>query len=281
MANRLAKKYKFYTENDYRLSQEEIQKYEQLEGKYLEVKSMAISSLLSALYIYNKDNDDLNYGINYGFSKDEDGKDAFIIDLPYVGQLCVHFGSRAKMERRKRDACNMAKFLIEDRQGGKQLSNQEIQDIENMILPEYQGKLMEDVSAIPLEMKSEKIESIRKNYKNLYDISAEKADRVIKKFELNPREAHYLAVKLGWPPEIINAIDNDTLNLNLSEDVSKTSSTSAQPTIKQTTISADDIIKTSESVIAQTTAEERFSVRSYEQQQINQQNKENQSIGDK
>ncbi len=260
MANRQAKVYKKHKE-DLQLSNSDInsiQKYKKAEGDLLKIKGQATTFLISALYLYNIDNNDPNYSFNYGHLKDSSGNDAFVIDVPYVGQICVHFGSATKMQYREQDAVDMIKSTVKYKYKSGQLSKQEAQKIFsqvnlNTVLPAYKGKLMEDVSAIPLEWVSPKIEKMRKNLKiDSSNVSETKLAKIRK--ELNPREAHYLAVKLGFSPQLINKLDNENY-------------------VVKSKVSANDVSKAGNSAVNQTTLEERGVAKNDEQRQINEQTK--------
>ena len=82
-------------------------------------------------------------------------------------------------------------------------------------IPEYEGRLLETSSAIPLEMgtSDKNIQAIYNNFKASSSPTNNEIAQFINEvnddgtYKYNPREIHYLAVKLGWNADQIKFAD--------------------------------------------------------------------------
>ena len=93
MSNRLSKFYSKKLDNQC-LDEQKRQIYSKNERELLVWKENATSELIASLYILNKTGGkEYQEYFSYGERKDKDkGTSTFVIDLPYIGQMSVHFG---------------------------------------------------------------------------------------------------------------------------------------------------------------------------------------------
>ncbi len=121
--------------------------------EYYLKKDRAMKDLIASLYIIEKTGgEDYENKYSYGINEDEERYDALCIDLPYIGQIGIHFGH--KRDSIIADAKNTAKSILEKKQELGEISKEELEvlqeDIKDDILPEYTGCFFEGVSAIPI-----------------------------------------------------------------------------------------------------------------------------------
>lgn len=280
-------------------------------GVWLRNKDIAFQSLITCLNILNYDNteDNPDYKINYGMGKDtsksSEKQDIFIIDVPYVGQICIHMGDRtnyeinlkkiniatknalklrirAKLLEEEKKLCGekIAEGMSEDeaklyaRNMLKGRYEQEISRMEAKIdsvrnIHDYNGKLFEISSAIPIEMKFSEIKGMKEISEKFNDLEHPTGSEI---FEFvnginsvdnkgyNPREIHFLAIKLGWGAGKIQVADklsdlayNKSQN-NLRDDFKR----------DRKRLSGNHVKIMGKSAVISTTPEERVAVKAHE-----------------
>ncbi len=214
MSNRLSKEYKDRLEKN-RVADEAMRaKYEKNERDLLLWKDSATSDLLASLYILRKTGgkEYENY-FSYGDYKEKAGSStAFVIDLPYMGQICVHYG----MEKRKNieEAKEKVLTILERKRALGQIGKSEFKRLKegitiNDLLPTYEGKLYEYSSTLPIEYigatAKDKIEEMKLADKLPEEIEKQDIQKMIEN-GLNEREAYYLAVRLGFPKKQLKQV---------------------------------------------------------------------------
>lgn len=204
MSNRLVKVYEKELDNNRAGDKVTRQRYVKNRANLLLWKDNAISDLISSIYILEK-TEEYSDIFSYGESQDDRGKENFVIDLPYVGQISVHFGN--KKEAILEDAKNKAMSILTRKRELGQIDENKYKEMmeqmqENDILPTYTGKLYENVSALPIEYigthTSKIIKEIGLDSKLPEEMEREDIQKMIER-GLNEREAYYLSVKLGFP----------------------------------------------------------------------------------
>lgn len=202
MSNRLSKSYRHKIKNE-NLSPETKEIYRKNERALLRWKDIATKDLLASLYILDKTESEYKDFISYGHNKDKEGNDAFIIDLPFFGQISVHFGN--KKPDIITDAQETVIGILQKKQELGQISQEEAQQLikeldEDTILPEYTGKLYEYKSMFPIEYEGKNIKTIKENLglkgKLPEEIDEYDIERICNS-GLNDREIYYFAIKLG------------------------------------------------------------------------------------
>ena len=274
---------------------------------WIQLKNIAFCTLCACLNVlnYNNVNNNRRLDINYGMIIDpsqEYAKDAFVIDVPLFGQMCIHLGSECNLKRNIQTINKKTRSILEH-QIERQLNEQRQERIKNKIdeglseeeailqveseikdelkeakqdikskfaddascIPEYQGKLFETSSAIPLRMRKDdpRIQDIKSvgslptksNVEKLLNMKDENGE-----FLYNPRETHYLAVKFGWSKSAVQYADN------LADHLHNKKSTPELQDI-QDGISEVQAIEICQSSVLSTTAEERQNVKSQQEQQ--------------
>ncbi len=226
MSNRLSKDYKNKLEKNQELDETTKAKYMKNEKDLLVWKHNATSSLIASIYILEKTGGDQYKDLfSYGESKDEDNKSAFVIDLPYIGQMSVHFGPD-KLNIIE-EARSKAMSILERKRALGQINKNELKRLReelsvSKILPKYEGKLYEYTSALPIEYigttAKSKAQEIGLDCKLPEEITKEDIQKMAE-IGLNEREAYYLGIKLGCPKrqlkEIIKTYNNrEKLNQN-------------------------------------------------------------------
>lgn len=205
MSNRLSKYYKYEVENNKSLDDKTKEQYTKEKRRLLLSKDNATSDLIASLYVLEKTGGKKYSNLfSYGNRKDDNENDTFTIDLPYVGQISVHFGN--KKEFILQNAKNKAISILERKKELGQIKENNFNKIieqlnTNSILPDYTGKLFEYVSALPIEYigphTKEKISKLSLDTKNPKQVKTEDIERIYRS-GLNIREAYYLAIKLGF-----------------------------------------------------------------------------------
>ncbi len=210
MSNRLAKHYRY--ENNNELPEKTQELYRKNEITSLRWKDMAMKDLIASLYILTKTEDEYKNFISYGYRKDSVGNDSFVIDLPFFGQVCVHFGN--KFQSIMKNAQETVIGILESKHELGQISQEEFESLlyelnDTSILPDYTGKLYEYNAGLPIEYEGSKIKSIKKQLgfdkKLPEDIEREDIMKIWKS-GLNSREAYYFSVKLGLSKELLEQI---------------------------------------------------------------------------
>lgn len=212
LANRVSKQYiheKKQIEEKRELTDNEKKDYRQKIGNAYLVKENTLSDLIANLYVLDRTDEENNNSINYGDREDKEGNGTFVIDIPCIGQVSVHYG-HLKGDILE-DAKNKAKSILIEKEKEGQISKEQLDiltsEVETEILPEYEGQLYEYVSAIPLEYKGSKIKEIQQKLgisgKMPEDITDEDITRIQQKSGLNKREIHYMGVRLEFPKRLL------------------------------------------------------------------------------
>lgn len=221
MSNRLAKDYRY--KNNKNLSADEQKLCKKNESTLLRWKDLSMKDLIASLYILNQTEPDYKDFFSYGYRKDAIGNDSFVIDLPYFGQVCVHFGN--KMHSTLYNAQETAIGILESKLELGQISQEDLEKFKNElntnpILPDYTGKLYEYTAGLPIEYEGNRIKDMKKNLnldKKLPEDIKEKDIIKIWQSGLNCREAYYFAIKLGLSKkqlEKVAEMDGSYLNPN-------------------------------------------------------------------
>lgn len=205
MSNRLSKEYKNRLEKNKQLDEDTKAKYSKNERDLLVWKTNATSDLIASLYVLKKTGgEEYSDFFSYGERKDDNNKDTFVIDLPYMGQISVHFGPGKNNVIE--EAKNKAMSILERKRALGQIDKKELKQLReelsvNKILPKYTGRLFEYTSTLPIEyigsFAKEKISEVGLDQKSQKDIET-KDIKAMQISGLNAREAYYLAIKLGF-----------------------------------------------------------------------------------
>lgn len=201
MSNRLAKHFRY--KNNKNLSTDDQKLCKKNEATLLRWKDLSMKDLIASLYVLNQTEPDYKEVISYGYRKDDIGNDSFVIDLPYFGQVCVHFGH--KMQTILDNAQETVLGILESKLELGQLSQKDFETLKDnldatTILPDYTGKLYEYTAGLPIEYEGNKIKDIKKSLgldKKLPEDIQEEDLVKIQQSSLNSREAYYFAIKLG------------------------------------------------------------------------------------
>lgn len=213
MTNRLSKEYKYMLEKNENIDENKKSKYIKNQRDLLVWKNSATSDLIASLYVLEKTGEEEYKDLFlYGERKDDNNISNFVIDLPYIGQMSVHFGKAQDIILE--EAKNKAISILERKKELGQIDENNLEQLKeelrtNNILPQYEGKLYEYASALPIEYigpnTKAKISEIGLDTKLPEEI--EKKD--IQKMQengLNEREAYYLAIKLGCPKKQLKEV---------------------------------------------------------------------------
>lgn len=211
LSNHLSKHYRFKSQEE-NMPSDYKKAYKRNEGQLLTWKNIAITDIIASIYILAKTSEEYEEYFSYGERKDDSNQPTFVIDLPYIGQLCVHFGSEYNKETIVQNAKDTVKSILEKKVELGQITEEERQKIiieldEKGVLPEYEGKLYEYVGAMPIEYIGENIKKYRKIMGNKLpeDITSEDIQNMAKK-GLNQRELYYYFIKMGAPKRILKQI---------------------------------------------------------------------------
>lgn len=227
MSNRLAKVYEKELDNNRADDKATKQRYIKNRQNLLIWKHNATSELIASLYILSKTGGkEHEEYFSYGEREDKNkGTSAFVIDLPYIGQISVHFGPD-KLNIIE-EARSKAMSILERKRALGQINKNELKSLReelsvSKILPKYEGKLYEYTSALPIEYigptAKSKAQKIGLDGKLPEEITKEDIQKMAE-IGLNEREAYYLGIKLGCPKrqlkEIIKTYNNrEKLNQN-------------------------------------------------------------------
>lgn len=237
MSNRLSKFYSKKLDNQC-LDEQKRQIYSKNERELLVWKDNATSDLIASLYILNKTGGkEYQEYFSYGERKDK-GTSTFVIDLPYIGQMSVHFGPD-KLNIIE-EARSKAMSILERKKALGQINKDDLKRlIEELnvskILPKYEGKLYEYSSALPIEYigptAKRKAQEIGLDSKLPEEITKEDIQKMVE-IGLNEREAYYLGIKLGCPKEQLKEViktykNTERLNQNTNFKKVTTSNISA------------------------------------------------------
>lgn len=195
-------------------NKEKIKYLEKKENEFLRWKQEAEVKTIASIYVFQKTHKEYADYFSYGSRKDNEGKPSFVIDIPYIGQLCVHFGWEKNKEIVTERARDTAKTIIKEKMKLGQISAEEGKKIltdlkDDEILPEYTGKLYEYVGAMPIEYIGEKTKKNRQilGEKLPEEITIEDVKKMQEK-NLNKRELYYFFIKMGAPKKILEEISN-------------------------------------------------------------------------
>ena len=213
LSNRLAKECDGIindNDDDYK-NMSDIEKYickKNVKTSYL-WKNDAISSVIAEIYVLSKTNDDYKDFFSYGNRIDDEGKPTLVIDLPYIGQTCVHFGWNEQKETRLNDAQQFAKTILEEKVRLGTISREKYEEIlaeldKEGILPEYEGKFYEYNVGMPIEYIGENLKKARKliNNKLPENITIDDLE-MLKNKGYNDREIYYFCIKIGAPKKVL------------------------------------------------------------------------------
>ena len=210
MSNILAKHYKFKCNQDYTRERREI--YKKNYRTLITWKDIATSDAIASMYVLSKTSEEFREYFSYGKRMDDSNMPTFIIDLPYIGQLCVHFGWKEKENAILERAKNTTKSILDKKLELEQITQEQKDEIiieleKEGVLPEYEGKLYEYVGAMPIEYIGDNIKKHRKALGNKLpeNISGEDI-RKMRKCGLNERELYYFFIKMGASKRLLNEI---------------------------------------------------------------------------
>ena len=269
MSNRVSKEYQAIADRKGEQYMDNKKRYNiDSAKKWLNQKDQAFCTLIACLNVLNVCNteNDPFYKINYGMTKDlsqEFAKDAFIIDVPGTGQMSIHFGNAARLNRNLRNIDNLTETILELQKESLIKKKVELgmsrRDAELSVsgeikrkrkIPQYTGRLYETSSAIPLELNTVNQQAVTKHYfKESWNPQYDEIDRFVQESGYNPREIHYWAVKSEWNGELIRYVDG------LLEKIIK----SEEKTENQK-MTEDQVTILGKSAVMQTTPEERFEI---------------------
>ena len=219
LSNQLSKEYKHKYNNE--LDIEKMEELKNNENKWLNVKDISLADAIATTYVLSKTEEEYNNYFSYGSRIDNEGKNTFVMDLPYIGQICVHFGWEKKKEVILQRASDTVKTILEKKLELGQITeeqlNKVISELElNGVLPEYEGKLYEFVGSMPIEYIGENIKKYRKMIGNKLpeDITSEDIEK-LKNAGLNERELYYFFIKIGASKDVLNEISIGSKNISL------------------------------------------------------------------
>lgn len=210
MSNHLAKQYKmrFRNESDF----EKRKALKKNERTLLNWKDIALSDTIASTYVLSKTSEEFKDYFSYGSRIDDADQSTFVMDLPYIGQLCVHFGWDERRDWIVERAQNSVKSILEKKFELGQITEEQLQEItteleQDGVLLEYEGKLYEFVGAMPIEYIGENTKKYRKIIGNKLpeDITSEDIE-IMKNKGLNQRELYYFFIKMGASKDLLNEI---------------------------------------------------------------------------
>ncbi len=155
-----------------------------------QVKEHTLYKMLTIL----KEKEDINYGI----ALDENGKEVFVMDLPYYGQYSVHI----KKPRLERSLTDYGIREYKEETEKKETDGIDINNVRigiNSLLKDklYEGELYEKRTIMLTSEMSDSADTFSKSLRNL-STDEEKIAAIDRKRKDNPRYAHYLKVKNGY-----------------------------------------------------------------------------------
>lgn len=118
----------------------EMEKAQDAAETCYQMKSLAFCTLCTCLNVlnYNNSKNDPNFKFNYGMIQDNSEKNwtsvqAFVIDVPYIGQICIHLGSKGRNFRQLSEKiCKQTRSVLESQ-------------IERQLKEKYGKKLTEKI----------------------------------------------------------------------------------------------------------------------------------------
>lgn len=226
LTNRLSKDYQYQLNHSSDLLEDEKKNYEDKIDKMYYWKNETISELLASIYVLKetskKEESDIDYAnfFSYGHNADKksvtkEATDAFVIDLPYYGQIGVHFGNRQVMEMDIRRAKRKVRAILNEKQKLGQLTREEKEKVmanmtDDTIFPKYQGIFYEYNSALPTDYINNRIKTIRNttlNGKVPENITSKDIQILYDNERLNSREIRYLGIKIGFSKPQLDWLD--------------------------------------------------------------------------
>ena len=219
LSNQLAKQY----ERNEKINPERKEVFKKNKKTLYKWKEQALINLVSSIYVLEKTSDSYEDYFCYGFRQDNNDDPSFVIDLPHVGQICVHVGSEEQKKEIVEEIEEKIKSILEEKLSLNQVTEKQFVDLQknlkkNSFLSEYDGKLYEYM-AMPMDYKGklakefEKI-ILRKIGKSSMREAKEEDVKTIKSQivghgGLNEREAYYLLIKIGAPRCILVGLVNE------------------------------------------------------------------------
>ena len=183
---------------------QENKRKDRTKSNFYTIKNEAMSSLLASILVLSEASEEYQEFFSYGNRIDEKGNSTLTIDLPYFGQISLHYGSNDIKELIINTAKAKARSILERKCELGQIEKEEMEKIEisnDTILPQYTGRLYEYDAGFPLENEID-LDYYRQEIgiKNKLPEDINKED--IKNFYcypgLNDREKNYLAIKSGF-----------------------------------------------------------------------------------
>ena len=185
--------------------------YETTEDYLYKVKNNSIRDLIATIYVSSQTNDEFNNYFSYGIRKDKHGKSSFVIDLPFIEQIGVHFGNEENERIAINEAQIVAKMILKKKLELKQITEEQYKEIysritPDSILPQYEGKYYDKINAIPLTYESWEVKNYHKktNRKLPEEITSRDIEFLRKNCGLKEGEIHYLLVKIGAPKTVLD-----------------------------------------------------------------------------
>ena len=181
----------------------------EVERLLYEWKDIGLTDIIASTYVLSKTSTEYNNYFSYGSSLDEDNQPIYIMDLPYIGQICVHFGWEERKSTIEENAQESVRTILEEKLKLGQITKEQLEEItsdmyKEGVLPEYEGRLYEYVGAMPIEYIGKNIKKYRKMIDNKPPEKITSADlKKLKDSGLNSRELYYLFIKIGASKELL------------------------------------------------------------------------------
>lgn len=210
LSNHLAKEFKYKFRDETNPDRKKI--FKKNERILLDWKDIALSDIIASTYVLSKTFEEYDNYFSYGSRLDDDNQSTFVMDLPYIGQLCVHFGWEERKNWIVERAQNAVKSILEKKLELGQITEEQLQKItsdleKDGVLPEYDGKLYEYVGAMPIEFIGEEIKKYRKIIGNKLPEQITSEDiKMMTQRGLNERELYYFFIKMGASKELLDKI---------------------------------------------------------------------------
>ena len=190
------------------------------ERMFYEWKDIGLTDIIAATYVLSKTSKEYQNYFSYGSSVDEDNQPTFIMDVPYIGQIGVHFGWEERKKIIEKNAKESVKTILEEKLKLGQITKEQLEKItsdldKEGVLPEYEGKLYEYVGATPIEYIGKNIKRIRKMIDNKppEEITSEDISK-LRNCGLNSRELYYLFIKIGASKELLCEISGKDIKIS-------------------------------------------------------------------
>lgn len=210
LSNHLSKRFKTKACNEADPEKKDV--YKKNEKTLLKWKDISLSDIIASTYVLSKTSKEYDNYFSYGNRLDDEQQSTFVMDLPYIGQLCVHFGWAENKKKILENAQTTVKTILEQKVKLGQITEEQLHTIlveleNNGVLSEYEGKLYEYVGSFPIEYIGKKTEEYRKviGRKLPENISSNDIEK-LGKYGLNQRELYYFFIKMGAPKHVLNEI---------------------------------------------------------------------------